>query len=136
MNQKMKQNFRTAKIVLRQNGTVKNVVAVNGCCYGRDNNPDKGDYFKFCGEKFWTLVSDDANLYIDLIGPLGHKAKLRNDEFQTEYDKATNRFTKLFIEEYCLPDGSIDWEKIVKLNSAADKPAKPRVTRKTKKDSP
>lgn len=131
---KMKQNFRTAKIVLRQNGAVKDVVAVNGCCYGRDNKPDKGDYFKFCGEKFWTLISGDADLYIDLIEPFGHKAKLRNDEFQIEYDKATNRFTKLFIEEYCLPDGSIDWRKIVRLNSAANKPAKPRVPRKTKKD--
>lgn len=130
---KMKQNFRTAKIVLRQNGAVKNVVAVNGCCYGRDNSPDKGDYFKLCGERFWTLVSGDANLYIDLIDPLGHKAKLRNDEFQSEYDKASNRFTKLFIEEYCLADGSIDWEKIVKLNSAANKPAKPHPAKKVKK---
>jgi hypothetical protein len=87
-----------------------------------------------CGENFWTLISGDANLYIDLIEPLGHKAKLRNDEFQSEYDKATNRFTKLFIEEYCLTGGSIDWEKIVKLSSAASKPAKPRVPRKAKKE--
>ncbi|MHB8174419.1 MAG: PmeII family type II restriction endonuclease, partial [Nitrospirota bacterium] len=21
---------------------------MNGCCYGRDNKPDKGDYFKYC----------------------------------------------------------------------------------------
>lgn len=131
---KMQHNFRTAKIVLRQNGAVKNVVAVNGCCYGRDNKPDKGDYFKFCGEKFWTLISGDAHLYVNLIEPLGHKAKLRNDEFQIEYDKATNRFTKLFIEEYCLPDGSIDWGKIVKLSSAASKPVKLRAPRKTKKE--
>ena len=129
----MKQNFRTAKIVLRQNGAVKNVVAVNGCCYGRDNKPDKGDYFKYCGEQFWTLISGNANLYIDLIEPLGHKAKIRNDEFQVEYDKVTNRFTKLFIEEYCLPDGSIDWDKIVKLNSATIKPTVPRAPTKTRK---
>ena len=132
---KMKDYFRKAKIVLRQNGTVKNVVAVNGCCYGRDNNPDKGDYFKLCGEQFWTLISGDANLYLDLIEPLGHKAKLRNDEFQIEYDKVTNRFTKLFIDEYCLADGSIDWEKIVKLNSATIKPTKPRTPRIKKKVS-
>lgn len=130
---KMKDYFRKAKIVLRQNGTVKNVVAVNGCCYGRDNKPDKGDYHKFCGEQFWTLISGEANLYLDLIEPLGHKAKLRNDEFQIEYDKVTNRFTKLFIDEYCLVDGSIDWEIIVKLNSATTKPIKPRTPRKNKK---
>jgi hypothetical protein len=127
---KMKDNFRKAKIILRQNGGVKNVVAVNGCCYGRDSKPDKGDYFKYCGERFWTLISGDANLYLDLIEPLGHKAKQRNEEFQIEYAKATNRFAKLFIDEYCLPDGSIDWEKIVRLNSAAVKPIKPRVSKK------
>jgi len=133
---KMKQNFRMAKIVLRQNGTVKNVVAINGCCYGRDNKPDKGDYFKYCGERFWTIISGDANLYLDLIEPLGHKAKLRNEEFQVEYDKVNNRFTKLFIEKYCLPDGSIDWGNIVKLNSAAVKPVIPRTPRKTRKAQP
>lgn len=130
---KMRENFRKATIVLRQNGTVKNVVAINGCCYGRDNKPDKGDYLKLCGESFWTLVSGDSTLYLDLIEPLGHRAKQRNDAFQIEYDKASNRFIKLFIEEYCLPDGSIDWEKIVKLNSAAIKPKKPRKPRISKK---
>jgi len=130
---KLKDYFRKAKIVLRQNRTVKSVVAVNGCCYGRDNKPDKGDYFKYCGEQFWTLISGDAHLYLDLIEPLGHKAKQRNDKFQIEYDKVINRFTKLFIDEYCLPDGSIDWEKIVKLNSATLKPVKPRAPRKNKK---
>ena len=130
---KMKENFRKAKMVLRQNGAVKNVIAVNGCCYGRDNKPDKGDYFKYCGERFWTLVSGDDSLFIDLIEPLGHKAKQRNEEFQVEYDKATNRFTKLFIEEYCLQDGSVNWEKIVRLSSAKDKPTKPRAQKKSRK---
>ena len=127
---KMKDNFKKAKIVLRQNGTIKNVIAVNGCCYGRDNSPDKGDYFKYCGEKFWTLISGDTSLYLDLIEPLGHKAKQRNDEFEAEYGKANTRFTKKFIEEYCLEDGSINWDKIVKLNSAAIKPSKPRSSKK------
>lgn len=131
---KMRDNFRKAKVVLRQNGTVKNVVAVNGRCYGRDNMPDKGDYFKYCGEKFWTLVSGDPTLYLSLIEPLGHKAKLRNEEFQRQYDNATNRFTGTFIGEYCLPDGSIDWEKIVRLNSAATKPAKPRIKKVRNKE--
>lgn len=127
---KMKDNFRKAKVVLRQNGSVKNVVAVNGCCYGRDNKPDKGDYFKLCGEKFWTLISGEESLYLDLIEPLGNKAKQRNDAFHNEYGKVITRFTKVFIEEFCLTDGSINWEKIVKLNSAAVKPAKPRIPKK------
>jgi len=130
---KMKDNFRKAKIVLRQNGAVKHVVAVNGCCYGRDNKPDKGDYLKYCGERFWTLISGDPNLFVELIEPLGHKAKQHNEEFQIEYGKVNNRFTKLFIDEYCLPDGSIDWEKIVRLNSAAIAPVKLRSPQSSKK---
>lgn len=129
---KMRDNFRKATIVLRQNGSVKSVVAINGCCYGRDNKPDKGDYLKLCGENFWTTISGEPDLYLDLIEPLGDKAKQCNEEFQTEYDKATNRFTKIFIEEYCLADGSIDWEKIVRLSSAKDKPVSPRRSRKSK----
>lgn len=124
---KMLDNFRKAKMVLRQNGTIKSVVAVNGCCYGRDNTPDKGDYFKYCGEKFWTLVSEDAGLYLDLIEPLSHKAKQRNDEFEIEYGKANTRFTKVFIQKYCLDDGSINWNKIVRLNSATEKLNKEKI---------
>ena len=97
---KMKENFRKAKVVLRQNKSVKDIVAVNGCCYGRDNKPDKGDYFKFCGEKFWTLISGEESLYLDLIEPLGNKAKQRNEAFHDEYGKAITRFTKVFIEEF------------------------------------
>lgn len=129
---KMKENFKKAKVILRQSSTVKNIVAVNGCCYGRDNQPDKGDYFKYCGERFWTFVSGEPSLYLELIEPLGHRAKERNEAFLIEYNKATNRFTKLFIEEYCLPDGSVNWEKIVRLNSATTKPTKPRAPRKRK----
>ncbi len=33
---KMRDNFRKAGIVLRQNGTIRNIVAVNGCCYGKE----------------------------------------------------------------------------------------------------
>lgn len=124
---KMQDNFKKAKIVLRQNGTIKNVIAVNGCCYGRDNSPDKGDYFKYCGENFWTLVSGDSRLYLDLIEPLGHKARQRNDEFDVEYGKANTRFTKSFIEKYCVDDGSINWDKIVRLNSAAKKLDKEKI---------
>src|SRR6185437_1706035 len=43
---KMNADFKTAKKTLRTSHSQLNVIAVNGCCYGRDNQPDKGDYFK------------------------------------------------------------------------------------------
>ena len=47
-------------------------------------------------------------------------------EFQTEYNKAKNKFAREFLDEFPNPDGSINWEKLTKLNSA-EKPAKTRV---------
>ncbi len=115
---KMRDNFRKASIVLRQNGTVKNVLAINGCCYGKGHT-DKGDYKKICGESFWTLISGDSNLFIDIIEPLGNQAKERNETFLVEYSKVINRFTKEFLDSFCASDGLIDWEKLVRFNSAA-----------------
>ncbi len=116
---KMCDNFRKAAIVLRQNGTVRNVVAVNGCCYGKESREDKGNYRKVCGEAFWMLISGVPTLYTDIIEPIGHRAKERNEDFMNEYAKVVNRFTKEFIDEFCLPDGQIDWPKIVRFNSSA-----------------
>ena len=90
---KLRDNFRKAKRILRTNTSSANVVAVNGCCYGRDRRPDKGDYLKLCGQKFWEFISGDNNLYTEIIEPLGHQAKERNKRFIDEYDKVVNKFT-------------------------------------------
>jgi len=81
--EKLIADFKTAKRTLRTSNSQLNVVAINGCCYGRDNQPDKGDYFKYCGQKFWHFISNDSELYTKLIEPIGHQAKERNDEFET-----------------------------------------------------
>ena len=114
---KMKDCFRTAKKILRTQNANMQIVTINGCCYGIDNAPDKGDYYKYCGQRFWKFISGDDNFYIDIIEPLGYKAKERNDDFYQEYSKVLNQFTRDFSLEYCQEDGSIDWEKIVTLNS-------------------
>jgi hypothetical protein len=110
-------DFKTAKKTLRTSNSQLMVVAVNGCCYGRDNHPDKGDYFKYCGQEFWAFISGNENLYLDIIEPLGHKAKERNEEFQKSYPQIINRFTKQFSIEFCDDNGNIDWQKLVKFNS-------------------
>lgn len=119
---KMVTDFKTAKKTLRTSNSKLNIVAVNGCCYGRDNNPDKGDYFKYCGQKFWEFISGDPNLYTELIEPLGHKAKERNDDFMKSYSQMINKFIKEFTIDFCDLNGSIDWDKLVKLNSAETEP--------------
>ena len=116
--QKMKDDFRRAKKVLGTNRTATNVVAINGCCYGRDATPDKGEYLKLCGQSFWEFVSGDQNLYIDIIEPLGHKAHEQNEMFNHEYAKVVNKFTAQFINVFCDADGAINWDALIRLNSA------------------
>ncbi len=114
---KMISDFKTAKRTLRTSNSGLNVLAVNGCCYGRDNNPDKGDYFKYCGQRFWEFISGEADLYTEIIEPLGKSAKVRNDEFIQSYSQMINKFTLAFATDFCV-DGVIDWEKLVKFNSS------------------
>ena len=72
----MKKNLRIAKKILREELGKKEIISVNGCMYGRDNNPHKVNknpdlsYHKICGQAFWELISDDNQLYKKIIQPL------------------------------------------------------------------
>lgn len=114
---KLRTDFNTAKKTLRTSNSKLNVVAVNGCCYGKNKRVDRGDYYKYCGQMFWQFISGDKELYMKIIEPLGHKAKERNDDFMISYAKMINLFTKEFADTFCKTDGTIDWEKLVKFNS-------------------
>ena len=118
---KMKTDFITAKKKLRTSNSQLSVVAVNGCCYGKDNNPDKGEYFKYCGQLFWEFISGDRELFTRIIDPLGHKAKEKNDKFLKSYSQMINKFTKEFTNSLCKNNGDIDWTELVRLNSEASK---------------
>ena len=115
--EKMKIDFRRAKQTLHTSNSRLNVIAVNGCCYGRTRNPDRGDYYKYCGQKFWEFISGNSNLYLEIIEPLGFTAKQRNAEFHKEYSQIVNRFTAEFSQEYVF-DGEINWKALVEFNSS------------------
>lgn len=118
---KMVDNFNSARKVLRTSGSNINVIAVNGCCYGKSSinheYKKKGDYYKYCGQAFWEFISRDHNLYKEIIIPLGHKAKEKNDEFLISYSQMVNKFTLEFSEEFCDPAGAIAWDKLIEFNS-------------------
>ncbi len=116
---KMKDNFKKAKRILGTNtASSPNVIAVSGCCYGKDSSPDKSEYLKLCGQDFWSFISGDETLYTDIIEPLGHKAKENNDLFFAEYAKVVNRFSNEFMEMFCDSAGEIQWNKVIQFNSA------------------
>jgi hypothetical protein len=116
---KMIDDFKKAKRTLGTSGAKITTVFVNGCCYGKDNQSNKGEYFKYCGQKFWEFISGESELYTQIIEPLGHNAKEKNDAFMKSYSQMLNKFTREFANEFCKESGEIDWIKLVKLNSGA-----------------
>ena len=113
---RMKDNFLKAIKILKTNNPKIHVIAVNGCCYGKDNKPEKGNYQKLCGQRFWEFISGNENLYTEIIEPLGHKAKEKNEQFLESYPQVVNKFTLAFMNEFCV-DGKIKWGKLVQFNS-------------------
>ncbi|HZV13422.1 MAG TPA: PmeII family type II restriction endonuclease [Candidatus Kapabacteria bacterium] len=114
--EKMETDFQTAIRTLRTSGAKIHIIAVNGCCYGKDNK-DKGLYLKYCGQKFWEFISGDEELYTKIIEPLGHKAREKNDDFMKSYARMVNKFTQEFSKDFCNNDGEIDWVSLVRFNS-------------------
>lgn len=117
---KMREDFNSAKKVLRTSRSQLQIIAVNGCCYGKESNPDKGDYFKYCGQQFWEFISGETTLYSDILEPIATDAKKKNEDFNTEYTKMINKLTGEFIKKYCDSNGSINWNKIMILNSSRE----------------
>ncbi len=116
---KMKDNFKKAKRIIGTNSSKVNIVAVNGCCYGRDNKPDKGEYLKLCGQRFWEFISGDEDFYTEIIEPIGHLAEEKNQIYLVSYPQILDKFTLEFSNDFC-DDGIINWERIVKFNSSVE----------------
>jgi len=116
----MRANFSSAIKRYRQNKQTGKIEAVNGCCYGRQQrkSESKGDYTKLCGQRFWEFISGNPNLYTDIIEPLGHRAKERNDLFLGQYELVVDKFTGQFRQEFCNANNEIVWEKFAQFTSA------------------
>ncbi len=78
---RMRDNFKTARLLLRERGITHNIVAVNGCIYGKDRVPLKKhsdtdkEYLKYAGQDFWQFISDDDDLYREIIAPIDQEAR-------------------------------------------------------------
>ena len=116
---KMRDNFRSAAKILHTGNSRLHVQAINGCCYGRDSQPEKGDYRKLCGQRFWEFVSGDEELYTRLIEPIGYRAKEKTSEFDRNYASVVNLCSQEFLSTFCSA-GCIDWNRLLAFNSAKE----------------
>jgi len=119
--EKMRLYFKATSNVDRQYRDVLPLLCVNGCCYGKQprQSEDKGDYLKLCGQRFWEFISGDHELYIKIVGPIGHKATERNTEFLAQYELVLDRFTDIFRRIVCDSANNILWDKLTKISSEA-----------------
>ena len=118
---KMVDNFNSARKVLRTSGAKINVTTINGCCYGRtttrNNYKPNGDYYKYCGQVFWSFISGNNELYKEIVEPLGYIAKEKNEEYMKAYNQKINLFTKELANDFFKDNGEIDWNKLLEFNS-------------------
>ena len=114
---KMKDDFTSAQKTLLTGNSRINIRCINGCCYGKNSKTNRGSYFKYCGQVFWEFIGGNESIYTDIIEPLGHNAKERNEEYMVQYAQMINKFTKEFVSLFCDNDGIIDWKELVKYNS-------------------
>jgi len=118
---KMQDNFRQAMRIFRQGNKSRQIICINGCCYGaqRLSNEDRGNYRKLCGQRFWEFITGDAGIYKRIIEPIGEKARERNEAFHSQREKVVDSFTDEFRAAFCDQTNSIQWPKIVELASGA-----------------
>lgn len=56
--------------------------------------------------------------YYEMVkAQIGHHSKEKNEAFAEAYAKMINPLAMGFAQEFCLPDGAIDWNKLVRFNS-------------------
>ena len=116
---KQEQNFIAAGKLAQQ--VKKRYVPIVGYGYGRKKISGKGApkfYQEIAGQEFWTELTGDEQFYIKLIRLMDTLPEKYIEEFDAAYQRAANRLVKEFTLEFCLEDGSIDWEKLVKFNSS------------------
>jgi len=114
----MRNNFKLNRTILRKRGVKSEIIAVNGCIYGKDRLPFKRhadmkmQYYKYAGQDFWHFISGDDNLYREIITPIDQEAREKDEIFKKAYAAKINEMTKEFMENF-MSDSQIDWLKLI-----------------------
>lgn len=92
---------------------------VLGHAYGRVKSKPSKDliYRRSSGQAFWHEITGDPDFYLKLVRLMKEEPAKHRKEYAPAWDAAINRFTAEFIKDFCFPDGSMDWEKLVRFVS-------------------
>ncbi|MBN2251195.1 MAG: cytoplasmic protein [Candidatus Altiarchaeota archaeon] len=119
-SQRKKQNEQFRALKQRLYKLHKQYDPILGHGYGRKNSRSANIIYRdLSGQKFWEEITGDPDFYLKLMQLMKDVPQKHKPEYIKLWGAAVNRFTKEFIEKYCLEDGSIDWDKLVRLSSEA-----------------
>lgn len=103
--------------VYKQGSSSLNIQPVLGICYGKTRTSYLHGYMKVVGQNFWYLISEDKDLYTEIIEPIGYWAKEHNEAYLTQKTALINKYTQEFVSRFCDKKGNIQWVKVVEFNS-------------------
>jgi hypothetical protein len=91
-----------------------------GQSYGQQSSEptDNARYRRRSGQAFWEEITGDADFYLKLVRLMKDVPTKNRPKYRNLWDRSVNRFTAEFIEDFCQPDGAIDWEKLIAFSSA------------------
>lgn len=137
-SQAKKQNQEFMSLRSRLAKLKKDFDAVLGHAYGTKQTPaSETKIYRSCsGQALWEEITGDAEFYKKIIRLMNDNDISRHRaEFESEYEKAVNRYLGEFIPEFCNSNGSIAWEKLLEYNSGkkATKVAKEKTRKLARK---
>ena len=115
---RQEQNFSAA--AKRAQQARKAFVPVIGYGYGKKKMRAGSIYLELAGQDFWWWLTGDNTFYLKIIDLMGTRPDEYADIFRQAYARALNRMLREFSNNFCLPDGSINWDKLVQYNSGHD----------------
>lgn len=116
-HKKLGQDFADCLRRLKQSNINQIYQPVLGICYGKAKTKLTPNFLRVVGQSFWHLISDNPNLYLEIIEPIGYKAQEKNQTYNNARAAVFNKMTLEFTQNFCHADGEIDWEELVKYNS-------------------
>lgn len=116
---KQEENFKSLQSRLQK--TQKHFEAIVGYCYGRKQSAATGKkmFNEMSGQILWKRLTGDEDFYLKIIWAMKNKPLEHKQQYIEEWIKAKNRFTREFLDDFCMLSGEINWDKILKLNSGA-----------------
>lgn len=111
------ENFDKHARLMRQGGLHSSPVIGYG--YGTKKGGTGGRVLEYAGQDFWEYLTGDPDFYTKIVDLMGDSPEVWSGRFEASKAKTLDRLTGEFAEGYVAGDGSIDWHKVLRLNSGS-----------------